>query len=66
MHRCAAKCCDNSTDSIQSGHRCGEQCGLQLHSAQSHIQKEFEHLQVYIDIFLLYKISLQNIILIII
>jgi len=46
MHRCAAKCCDNGTLSIERVHQCVENCSAPLNNAQKYVQGEFEHLQV--------------------
>ncbi|KAI4468234.1 hypothetical protein MML48_2g00004013 [Holotrichia oblita] len=45
MHRCAAKCCDNTSVSLESVQRCVENCGNPLTKAQGYVQKELENLQ---------------------
>ncbi|KAK9696523.1 Eukaryotic protein of unknown function (DUF842) [Popillia japonica] len=45
MHRCAAKCCDNTSVSLESVQRCVENCGNSLTKAQGYVQKELENLQ---------------------
>ncbi|XP_067004434.1 protein FAM136A [Anabrus simplex] len=45
MHRCAAKCCDNSDMSLERVHQCVENCSYSLNNAHKFVQGEFEHLQ---------------------
>ncbi|KAF4519105.1 hypothetical protein B566_EDAN010527 [Ephemera danica] len=45
MHRCAAKCCDDSQSSLESVHRCVENCSIPLQQAQKYVQSEIERLQ---------------------
>ena len=46
MHRCAVKCCDNGTMSIERVHQCVENCSVPLNNAQKYVQDEFKHVQV--------------------
>ncbi|XP_015597668.1 protein FAM136A-like [Cephus cinctus] len=45
MHLCAAKCCSNGTQSVQSVHSCVEQCSTTLNKAQQYVQGELERVQ---------------------
>lgn len=45
MHRCAAKCCDDNSVSLEYVQRCVENCGTSLIKAQTYVQKELESLQ---------------------
>ncbi|KRT81364.1 hypothetical protein AMK59_6220, partial [Oryctes borbonicus] len=45
MHRCAAKCCDDNSVSLETVQRCVENCGNPLTKAQGYVQKELEGLQ---------------------
>lgn len=45
MHRCAAKCCDNTDISLERIQQCVESCSTPLNQSQNYVQKEIEHLQ---------------------
>ncbi|XP_046746370.1 protein FAM136A-like [Diprion similis] len=45
MHRCAARCCDNETYSMQKVHNCVENCSTPLNKAQNYVQGELERVQ---------------------
>ncbi|KAF2896379.1 hypothetical protein ILUMI_09794 [Ignelater luminosus] len=45
MHRCAARCCDNSDLSLERVQQCVDTCSTPLNKAQNYVQKEIEHLQ---------------------
>ncbi|XP_018328812.1 protein FAM136A [Agrilus planipennis] len=45
MHRCAIKCCENDSYSVEKVQRCVETCSLPLQNAQNYVQKELEQLQ---------------------
>lgn len=46
MHRCAAKCCDNTTSSMQEVHSCVERCSTLLKDVEHYVQNEFGTVQV--------------------
>lgn len=45
MHKCAAKCCEDQTSSIDSVQRCVDRCAAPLTSAQKYVHKELEEFQ---------------------
>lgn len=45
MHLCAAKCCEDSTASLDRVQQCVEKCSMPLHNAQNYVQGELEGLQ---------------------
>ncbi len=45
MHKCAAACCDNKTYTVQTLHRCIENCGSSFQKAQNYVQEEFVRVQ---------------------
>lgn len=45
MHKCAAKCCENTEDSMERVHGCVESCSLDLTRAQHLVQSELEGFQ---------------------
>ncbi|MCL4140110.1 UNVERIFIED_CONTAM: hypothetical protein GTU68_036858 [Idotea baltica] len=45
MHLCASKCCDNQEASVDSVHRCIENCSTPLIQAQKFIQNELSQFQ---------------------
>ncbi|KAK9505603.1 hypothetical protein O3M35_009615 [Rhynocoris fuscipes] len=45
MHRCAARCCDNSTDSMEQVHRCVQNCSASLTEAENFVKQEFNTVQ---------------------
>ncbi|XP_076241815.1 protein FAM136A [Calliopsis andreniformis] len=45
MHRCAATCCDNNSYSIQTVHKCIQNCSNSLNKAQEYVQGEFTRVQ---------------------
>lgn len=45
MHRCAARCCEDKTSSMESVHRCIQNCSVPLTEAQNYVQEEFSSCQ---------------------
>ncbi|KAL1130698.1 hypothetical protein AAG570_011939 [Ranatra chinensis] len=45
MHRCAARCCDNSIDSMENVHNCVQNCSASLNEAQEYVQTELSSVQ---------------------
>ncbi|XP_014277658.1 protein FAM136A [Halyomorpha halys] len=45
MYRCAARCCEDSSSSMESVHRCIENCQVSLNDAQNFVQTEFTSCQ---------------------
>ncbi|XP_077298988.1 protein FAM136A-like [Arctopsyche grandis] len=45
MHRCAARCCDNTSYSLDKTHACIENCSTPLNNANNYVQSELTHLQ---------------------
>lgn len=45
MHRCAARCCEDQTSSIERVQQCVERCSAPLNNAQAYVQKEIDHTQ---------------------
>ncbi len=48
MHRCAAKCCDDRSMSMESVQNCMTQCSAKLTPAQKSIEEEMKNFQVKI------------------
>lgn len=48
MHRCAARCCDNNTDSMEQVHQCVQNCSSGLTEAEHFVKQEFSTVQVCI------------------
>ena len=46
MHRCAARCCDDPSSSIDKVHGCIEQCSIPLQKAQHFVQTQMSDIQV--------------------
>ena len=55
MHKCAAKCCENPSASMEEVHLCIENCSKPISEAQTFLQKELTNYQVsnyiYITVF---------------
>ncbi|XP_073992035.1 protein FAM136A-like [Rhodnius prolixus] len=45
MHRCAARCCDNNTDSMEQVHQCVQNCSSGLTEAEHFVKQEFSTVQ---------------------
>ncbi|BES92358.1 Eukaryotic protein of unknown function (DUF842) [Nesidiocoris tenuis] len=45
MHRCAARCCDSTTDSMEQVQNCVQQCSVTLKQAEAIVQNEFTSTQ---------------------
>lgn len=45
MHRCAAKCCDNSRDSIEKVYNCVQLCSTDFEKVQHFLQAEYNQFQ---------------------
>ncbi|XP_017776548.1 PREDICTED: protein FAM136A-like [Nicrophorus vespilloides] len=45
MHRCAAKCCDDKSVSLERVQQCVEHCSGPLNKSQGYVQSELEGLQ---------------------
>ncbi|KAF0308304.1 Protein FAM136A [Amphibalanus amphitrite] len=45
MHRCAARCCDDPSSSIDKVHGCIEQCSIPLQKAQHFVQTQMSDIQ---------------------
>lgn len=45
MHRCAAKCCDQTNTSMEDVHKCIETCGKPVSNAQTYLQNELTNYQ---------------------
>lgn len=45
MHRCAAKCCENTDSSLERVQHCVDTCGSNLQQAQNYVQREIETFQ---------------------
>ncbi|KAF8774737.1 protein FAM136A-like [Argiope bruennichi] len=45
MHRCAAKCCDNRSLSMEETHQCIESCSKTITEAQNFLQNELTNYQ---------------------
>ncbi|GFR04544.1 protein FAM136A [Trichonephila clavipes] len=45
MHRCAAKCCDNPSLSMEESHTCIESCSKTITEAQAYLQNELTNYQ---------------------
>uniref|UniRef100_A0A0K8TK07 Protein FAM136A n=1 Tax=Lygus hesperus TaxID=30085 RepID=A0A0K8TK07_LYGHE len=45
MHRCAARCCDSTTDSMEQVHNCVQKCSVTLKEAEAIVQNEFNSTQ---------------------
>lgn len=45
MHRCAAKCCDRTTDSIENVFNCIKQCSTEFEKVQRYLQAEYNQFQ---------------------
>jgi len=45
MHRCASRCCDDSSSSIDKVHGCIEQCSVPLQKAQHYVQTQMSDIQ---------------------
>ncbi|XP_071949010.1 protein FAM136A-like [Antedon mediterranea] len=45
MYRCSAKCCDNTSSSMEEAQRCIERCSQPLQQAQNTIQHELQDYQ---------------------
>lgn len=45
MHKCAAKCCENTEISLERVQQCVETCSTPLNQSQNYVQKEIQHLQ---------------------
>ena len=45
MHRCAAKCCDNTSSSMESVQTCVQDCSKELVGANNYVQRELSYFQ---------------------
>lgn len=45
MHLCAAKCCQDSTSSVDSVQRCVDRCSAPMTKAQNYVQYELGEFQ---------------------
>ncbi|XP_068622072.1 protein FAM136A isoform X1 [Battus philenor] len=45
MHRCAAKCCDDTQTSLERVHGCIDNCTTALNNANNYVQGEINHFQ---------------------
>ncbi|KAL3286315.1 hypothetical protein HHI36_000824 [Cryptolaemus montrouzieri] len=45
MHRCAAKCCDNKSTSLEGVQKCVDRCSTTLNWAQNYVQTNLTQLQ---------------------
>lgn len=45
MHLCAAKCCENTSSSMDTVQNCVERCSLPLNRAQNYVQNELQYFQ---------------------
>lgn len=46
MFKCGAKCCENTSGSVEEVQRCIERCAEPLTKCQTHIQNEMQQFQV--------------------
>ncbi|XP_023233554.1 protein FAM136A-like [Centruroides sculpturatus] len=49
MHRCAAKCCDLNTASMEEVHQCIQNCSKNVSVAQSYVENELTNYQGRIE-----------------
>lgn len=45
MHICAARCCEQTNDSMEQVYKCVKNCSINYEKSQIYLQNEFDHFQ---------------------